>query len=52
MDQFSKVDGDSEVIGMDYDFVSQNNDIDDEGGERFCFLQLKIEDDNVSVCSR
>lgn len=52
MDQPSKTDGGSEVIGMDYDSVSQNNDIDDEGGERFRFLQLKIEDDNVSVCSR
>lgn len=52
MDQPSKTDWGSEVIGMDYDSVSQNNDIDDEGGERFRFLQLTIEEDNVSVCSR
>lgn len=52
MDQPSKTDGGSEVIGMDYDSVSQNNDIDYESGERFRFLQLKIEDDNISVCSR
>lgn len=52
MDPPSKPDGGSEVIGMDYDSVSQTNDIDEEGGERFRFLQLTIEDDNVSVCSR
>lgn len=52
MDQPSKTDEGSEVMGMDYDSVSQNNDIDDEGGERFRFLQLTIEEDNVSVCSR
>lgn len=45
--------GKNEVVDMEYDEIGRGNDLDDDRGcEKSQFLQLKIEDDNISVCSR
>ncbi|XP_056011438.1 phosphatidylinositol 3,4,5-trisphosphate 3-phosphatase TPTE2-like [Ostrea edulis] len=53
MENTNKVNGQSEVIALEYDVMNEDNDIFDEGGgEKSQFLQLKIEDDNISISSR
>lgn len=53
MEHTNKVNGQSEVIALEYDVMNEDNDIFDEGGgEKSQFLQLKIEDDNISISSR
>ncbi|XP_061189003.1 phosphatidylinositol 3,4,5-trisphosphate 3-phosphatase TPTE2-like [Saccostrea echinata] len=47
----TKVNGER-VNTMEYDPVKGNTDIFEDGEEKIQFLQLKIEDDNVSICSR
>jgi hypothetical protein len=52
MEKANQVNGPSEVIPMEYDVMNEDNDMFDEGGEKSQFLQLKIEDDNISISSR